>query len=196
MVIRNIKWALEIPKKKKGTNNENSETGQSKKKFPVCLPYVEGTSEKLHRIFKSHGVPSYHKPFNTLKSLLVHPKDKTPKEKQCGLVYSAKCKICDKKYIGETARTFKTRFNEHTDGKHPNSAINEHTESTGHTFNIDDTKILVKEQKLDARKIREAICIHKERPELNRDKGQEIPAILLNLIPNSQPPRNTPSGLF
>ncbi len=97
-------------------------------------------------------------------------------------------------YIGETARTFKTRFSEHTDGKHPNSAISEHTEQTGHVFNIDDTKILVKEQKLEARKVREAICIHKERPELNRDWGQEIPAILLNLIPSSQHPRHPHSG--
>ena len=61
----------------------------------------------------------------------------------CGVVYSVKCSNCDQEYIGETARMLGTRFQEHTDGKHPNSAIAEHTSSTGNHYTLDDTKILV-----------------------------------------------------
>ena len=41
------------------------------------------------------------------------------------VVYSVKCGGCEKEYIGETVpcRTLGVRFKEHTDSKHPNSAI-------------------------------------------------------------------------
>ena len=52
-----------------------------------------GASEKLARVFKKRGIVTAMKPHSTLKSLLVHPKDKTdPKEG----VY--------RKYIEETKR--------------------------------------------------------------------------------------------
>ena len=58
-------------------------------------------------------------------SLLVNPKDKTQKEKQCGVVYSVKCGGCEKEYIGETPKILGVRFKEHTDGTHLNSATSE-----------------------------------------------------------------------
>ena len=69
------KWALSLPPPKKQREpvvNETPSTDQRQQS--VALPYVQGTSEKLRRIFQQHGVPSYHKPFNTIKSLLVHPR--------------------------------------------------------------------------------------------------------------------------
>ena len=70
-------------------------------------------------------------------------------------------------YIGETVRMLGTRFCEHTDGKHPNSAIMEQTSITGHRYTMDDTKILVREGKWFPRKIREALHTHKRSPALN-----------------------------
>lgn len=35
-------------------------------------------SEHLAKVFKSQGVNTYHKSFNTLKSVLIQPKDRTP----------------------------------------------------------------------------------------------------------------------
>ena len=133
-------------------------------------------------MFRSHGVPSYQKLCNTLRSLLVSPKDNSEKGKQCGVQYSVKCSECDQGYMGETARMLGTRFREHTDGNHPTSAIEEHTSSTGHHYTLDDTKILVKEDKWFPRKIREGLHIHKRSPALNRDRGHEIPPILLQLL--------------
>ena len=110
--------------------------------------------------------------FNTLRSLWV---SKSKREKQCGVVYSVKCNECDKEYVCETTRMLGTRFREQTqsDGNHPNSAIEEHTSSTSHHYTLDDTKILVKEDKWFPRKIWVALHIHKRSPILNRD--HEIP---------------------
>ncbi len=138
----------------------------------------------MQRIFKQHGVPAYHKPMNTLRSMLVKPKDQTKKEKQCGVVYSLTCKKCNKEYIGETARSLETRHKEHTDGKHPSSAINEHltTSGPGHSVQIEDAKILAVEDNIHARRLREAMKIHKRLPVLNRDTGADIPPIMLGLL--------------
>ena len=107
----NYKWSFQIPKRK-NREEDNRTTGSTALKHPVCIPYVSGLSERLQRVFRSHGVPSYHKPCNTLRSLLVRPKDKSEKDKQCGVVYSVKCSECDQEY--ETARMLGTRFREVT----------------------------------------------------------------------------------
>ena len=62
---------------KKKVREENKQTEcPTANKHPVCIPII---SEQLQRVFKSHayGVHSYHKPFNTIRSLLVSPKDKS-----------------------------------------------------------------------------------------------------------------------
>ena len=126
-------WTFKLPKKKKtGTDQAEPETGTLKRKTPVALPYIKGLSEKLQRIFRQHGIPSFHKPFNNIRSQIVKPKDNSEKLKKCGVVYSVKCGMCDKEYIGETVRSLGTRIKEHTDGKHQSSAITEHQSVTGH----------------------------------------------------------------
>ena len=52
---------------------------------------VAGLSEPFGRVYKAHGVHMYNKPPNTLRSRLVHPKDKTPMEHQCGTIYQITC---------------------------------------------------------------------------------------------------------
>ena len=176
------KWALTLPPpKKQRTEPTENRAPSAEKKHPVALPYVQGVSEKLHRIFTKHGAPAYHKPYNTLKSLLVHPKDQSEIHRKCNTVYSMKCDDCDKEYIGETGRTVGIRHKEHTDGKH-NSAIHDHMKATGHLCSMDNVKVLDREDNYWARKYRESIHIHKRRPALNRDRGIEIPPIMLKLV--------------
>ena len=87
--------------------------------------------------------------------------------------------------IGETGRTVGIRYGEHTDGKH-SSAIYDHISKTGHTCcSLENVKVIDREDKYWARKYRESIHIHKRQPKLNRDKGLEIPPILLNLVPDN-----------
>ena len=44
-------------------------------KMSINLPYVEGTSEKLRRILRSHKIRSTFYTENTLRKLLCKPKD-------------------------------------------------------------------------------------------------------------------------
>ena len=77
-----------------------------------------------------------------------------------------KCGGCDKEYIGEAAMTLGVWFKEHTDDKHPNPAVTEHTATTGHKYTFADVKVLVKEDGEFKRNVRE-VAIQKNKPDLN-----------------------------
>jgi len=76
----------------------------------VIIPYVENVSEVVARIMSKHNVPVALKPYKTLKSVLVHRKDKQEKEDLTECVYKVPCANCDKAYIGETGRKFGVRL--------------------------------------------------------------------------------------
>ena len=66
-------WAFKFPPPINKSDTSRSTTGVQAR-TSVGLPYIRGTSEKLARFFKNHGVGAYHKSFNTLRSILVHQK--------------------------------------------------------------------------------------------------------------------------
>jgi hypothetical protein len=169
-------WSLKLPKKKQKSDTNTGER-TNKKNYPVGLPYITGLSENLQRLFSNHGVNTYHKPSNTIRSLLVKPKDKLPKESQCGVVYHIPCPDCKKEYIGETARTLDIRFKEHTARKYSNSPLKEHMEATGHKCSMQNVKVIEKEDNWFRRRVKEAIHIRRSRPTVNRDAGMELPHI-------------------
>ena len=105
---------------------------------------------------------------NTLKSLLMFPKDKEDIKKQSNIIYWYKCgrTDCDDEYIGESARTFEERYK--GDLKAP-SPIFEHNNATGHTTSVENFKIIGRERHGMARTIREAIYIRVNNPTLNRN---------------------------
>ena len=144
----------------------------------IGLPYVRGTSEKLAMILKNHGVGTYHKPFNTIRSILVHPKDKTPDHKKCGVIYEVQCPECPEQYIGETGRTLETRMKDHLKSKPPRTAVGDHA----HKINMDNVKVIAREDYMWRRKIRESIEIRTRRPAINRDQGYELPPIYDELL--------------
>ena len=110
--------------------------------------------------------------------MLVKPKHKTPVEKKCGVIYHITCDICDKSYIGETARPMSIRFKEHSATERTIiTAIGEHCKNTGHHISWDNVKILSNESSYWRRKIRESIEIRCHNPQLNRDQGMDLPAI-------------------
>ena len=47
----------------------------------VIIPYVENVSEAVARIMRKHNTPVAMKPYKTLKTVLVHPKDKQEKRR-------------------------------------------------------------------------------------------------------------------
>ncbi|XP_072051475.1 uncharacterized protein [Amphiura filiformis] len=81
------------PKTKKDSNN--------KSKGLVVVPYVEGLSQKANRIFRKHGIATAMKPNNTLRKILVHPKDKLDPRSTTDCVYEIPCTNCNHSYIGK-----------------------------------------------------------------------------------------------
>jgi len=144
------------------------------RQIPIVIPYVKGTSEQLHRVMKAYNVPVYFNPTNTLRQLLVRPKDPISKERVVGPVYHIKCESCNANYVGETERSLKARFMEH---RRPSTASSEvskhiHTDNPDHGIELHNTKILAVEPRWFERGVKEAIHIELEKPTLNRDKGR------------------------
>ena len=79
----------------------------------VVQPYIKGTTEAIQRVLKKHGIGTSVRPYQTLRQLLVHPKDKIDSKDKSEVVYQIPCKICNKSYIWETGRKFDTRLKEH-----------------------------------------------------------------------------------
>ena len=106
-------WMYKIPK----ANRRNSWTlslSEQTNKVSAPLTYIKGLSENLTNIYST-----YHVPINTIRSILVHPKDKTPDANKCGVVYKFSCPQCTDTYGGETSRSLGTRFKKHSRLKPP-----------------------------------------------------------------------------
>jgi len=136
------RWMFKVPSQPSPTSQENS-TSETTRPISVRLPYVSGLSEHLSRVFRGQDIRTYHKPYDTLRSTLVHPKDRTPTEKKTGVVYDITCSDCGEHYIGETARTLEKRLGEHQ--KQTTSAIQEHQSQANHKIDWEGVKILDKE---------------------------------------------------
>jgi len=127
-------WILELPKARPPRPPSERGQGRNDRSKNLPLPYIKGTSEPVARILKKYGIHTYHKPYNTIREKLVHPKDKPPKWKKCGVVYKITCQTCQQCYIGETGRPLGKRIEEHK--KLTSSAIHEHMTNTGHLIDL------------------------------------------------------------
>lgn len=102
---------LAIKNKNQGTNKK--EKDKDKIKY-IPMIYRGRISDRIDRNFRKQNVKLAFQTDNTLQLKLRHNVgDKKDKFSNTG-VYKLKCSDCDKFYIGQTGRTFKTRFREHT----------------------------------------------------------------------------------
>jgi hypothetical protein len=119
---------------------------------------------------------------NSLRSQLVHLKDRIPHTHKSSVVYHAPCagqpnSPCSARYVGETERAMNVRFKEHynwmklLDSDEYTSPIVKHARTSGHHFRPDDITYLAKEGNKIARGIKEAIYTHALDPPLNRGGG-------------------------
>ena len=79
----------------------------------INLPYIEGTSEKLQRILKSHKIRLTFYTEKTSRKLLCEPKDRVATEDKNNNVYEIDCSNCEAVYFGESKQSLKTRSGEH-----------------------------------------------------------------------------------
>ena len=163
---------------------------QTRQKGHVTLPYVGHVSDALARTIRKAGVAVHLKPYNNIRSQLVRPKDKVPKEDKPGVIYRIKCGECSASYVGETGRQLKDRVAEHH--KRTSSPVRKHLAQTDHSFSTDEVSVLHQEPEWFKRGVAEAIHIHRESPSLNRDRGRHhLPAIYREIITSSSRDTNT-----
>ena len=172
-------WAFEQAKKSKtdtkGTTTTTSQSSEPNKRGPlVIIPYCAGVSERVKNTFKTYGISACFKPVNKLRNRLVHVKDKPPRDKQSNLVYGFKCKgpNCSEAYVGETKQSLKARFSQHrrpSSSEHQaDSAIFEHSKTSGHQIDTEDVVILDREERWFERGVLGAIWERIEKPSLNK----------------------------
>ena len=117
-------------------------------------------------------------------------KDKVPKFLRSGVVYLFKCQCCSASYVGQTTCHLHTRISEHLGitpitGKPSSSpvmsSIFSHLNTTGHSANFDDFKILSSCSDSCELMNHESLLISKLKPSLNV-QGSSIPLNLLYYI--------------
>ena len=121
-------------------------------RISINLPYVEGTSEKLRRILRSHKIRSTFYTEKTLRKLLCKPKDRVATEDKNNIVYEIDCSNCQAAYFGESKRSLKSCSDEH---KRParncdcdKNEINKHYREVDRNFNWDQKKVIDRESRL------------------------------------------------
>ena len=152
----------------------------------MVLPYVKGLSESMKNIYNKHWVQVYYKGGNTIKGLVMAPKDKDHITKISGIIYRFKYNRVDgdDEYIGESSRTFGERFKEHLKAPSPKY---DHYNTTGHSTTIENFGIVGREDQNLIRAIKEAIYIRVNNPSLNKNIGKyHLPHIwdevLMNIL--------------
>ena len=127
-----------------GTRDAQPTTNEVKTKGHIVIPYTQGLCESIRKICGRYGIQTHFKGGNTIRNLLVYPKDKEPMVSKSGAIYWFQCGdlTCDDEYIRETSRTFGERFKEHLKDL---SLIHHHSNHTGHTTSQNNFQIIGRE---------------------------------------------------
>ena len=141
-------------------------------KTSINLPYIEGTSEKLRRILRSHKIRSTFYTEMTLRKLLCKPKDRVPTEDKNNIVYEIDCSNCQAVYFGKSKRSLKSRSDEHKRSVRncdcDKNEIAKHCWEADLNFNWDQKKVIDRESRLIPRKIKETIHSLKNPNRINK----------------------------
>ena len=157
----------------------------------LCTPYIRGLSEKIEKVCAPLGVKPVFRPKRTLKRELMQVKNRTPEQKQTGMVYNIPCEDCPEVYVGETKRTLKVRLSEHRQAVKrgdPKNAIQ--VQKTNHCINWEGTTVQRRAEGFWLRRTVEAIQIRKATPNMNLDSGLLLPMVW-NPILNPHPSPHT-----
>ncbi|KAI8507604.1 hypothetical protein Bbelb_149840 [Branchiostoma belcheri] len=173
--FKKVEQRSKQPKRKDKSNKQEDKT-----RAMVIIPMSKESQSPLKEL----------KPKTTLRSLLVHPKDKLQDTAKTDCIYKIPCKSCSEVYIGETGRTFGTRLEEHkkeadnmdtvkytrsqkrhAQKEEKKSAVTDHIARNNCVIDWEGAKVIDREDNRRTRWIKEAVWIRKSTPVMNRDEG-------------------------
>ena len=161
------KWAIrKIIKKHQQKEKKQTPKTKYPAKCYIVVPYSQKISESLKNICKKHGVD-----VQTLKNILVSPKDKDNITSKSSVIYSYTRGMidCNEEYSEESGRTFGERYKEHLKAPSP---IFLHQNMSGHVTTLENFRIIGREDNNLARTIKESMYIRVNNPTLNRNIGK------------------------
>ena len=149
------------------------------------LLYIEGTSEKLWHIPRSHKIRSTFYTENTLLKLLCKPKDLVATEDKTNIVYEIDCSNCEAVYFSESKRSLKLHSDEHKRSVRKcdcdKNEIAKYCWEADHNFSWDQKKVVDRESRLIPRKIKETIHSLKNPNHINKISYMLVEIWLPNL---------------
>ena len=107
-----------IKKRLCNINRKNNNLTESSRNFTsesiLCVPYIEGLSERLNKICSKHNINVVNSVKNQKNSkLIIKGKDNLPKYDRINLVYKIECDNYSAVYVGQTKRKISSRIREH-----------------------------------------------------------------------------------
>ena len=120
---------------------------------------------------QKYGVQVHFKGGQTIKDLLMAPKDKDPITNKSGIIYRYKCSEdgCEDEYDWRVCKNFCRKV--HGTPEVP-SPIHDHNNISGHKVTITNFTIIGREDQNLTRAIKEALFIRVNDPSLNRNIGK------------------------
>ena len=87
------------------TNNNGSTDNANNKNIVTVVPYIHRLDEKFKKTCKNKGIQAHFKGTNTVRTLLMAPKDEEDKLQKSGIIYKFKCPHinCPEEYIYHSA---------------------------------------------------------------------------------------------
>ncbi len=115
------------------------------------LPYIGNVSERTTRMLRPFGKRIAYCATNTIRSVLMRPKDPLPTVQKANVVYRFPCAYFPSHYVGGTSKTMRTRVKEHRQavGRLDHKwLVFAHAADRNHAFRYEDAEVI----SVDARK--------------------------------------------
>ena len=163
------------------TNNNNT-TNSNNRNITIVVPYIWEIEERFKKVCKSKGIQVHFKGTNTLRTLLVTPKDKDSKLHKSWVIDHFKCPHINspEAYIGESGRALGERIKEHLKAPFP---VHQDSSSTGHLPSPECFNVIHRETQGSSGNIKEAMFICVNDPWLNRNLGKyQLPHVWDNIL--------------
>ncbi|KAL5253031.1 hypothetical protein ACHWQZ_G015704 [Mnemiopsis leidyi] len=160
--------------------------GPDRLKVYMKLPYIGDMSSKVKECIKKGLSGKFELILSNKYSKLNQKftfKDRQPKHLKSDLVYEIKCS-CGRRYVGETCRALKTRFDEHmkTEGSNMTEVGKHLHNNPSCKVTFEDCRVLTYESNQYRRKLKESLYIQQfDDGTLINDKLASVPLFLFSL---------------